>query len=470
MIYKVLLFLFCSIIPQISFLQDNKPNNYHSPLGIPLVLAANFGELRPNHFHMGVDFKTNGNEGLSLFSIDQGYVARVKVSPYGYGKVVYIAHPNGMTSVYAHCSSFKGKLDSIVKKVQNEEQNFEIEIYFTPSDIPVKKGEIIALSGNTGGSTAPHLHFEIRETATDVAVNPLLYGFKISDSKAPEIRAVKVYALTEEGYQIPGKSKVYPITSGKQGPKLANDELIVPADYCSETGGIGFSFDVIDYYDAALNVCGLYGSTLRSGKDTVFCQKIDQVSFDDSRYVNTHKDYMEYTTSKRKFHKSFKSENNPLTIYPSKHLGVIKAKPGDSLHLTYSVFDVKGNATDLQFSLKVQKGAMNKNSAVFPASNYFLPDSSYFFQRDKIEISASKLTFYEPTKKNLALKGEPFTFGDPAQPIQNPLTIKMTVPSTYLSKSKYSESWRKKYCIGFRNRRKSDYCFFLISWDIQVKS
>lgn len=134
------LVIFSLFISSVGFSQvDNQPI-FHSPLGIPLTISANFGELRPNHFHMGVDFKTNGVEGITLYAIENGFISRVKVSPYGYGKVIYIDHPNGITSVYAHCSKFKGALDSLVKKAQEKEQNFEVEIYFTPADILVEKG------------------------------------------------------------------------------------------------------------------------------------------------------------------------------------------------------------------------------------------------------------------------------------------------------------------------------------------
>lgn len=429
-----LLIIIC-LLPFSCFLQNKVRPNYHSPLGIPLILAANFGELRPNHFHMGVDFKTNGIEGLPLYSIEEGYVSRVKVSPYGYGKVVYINHPDGVTSVYAHCSSFKGKLDSLVKSIQEIEQNFEVDIYLRPSDLRVKKGENFALAGNTGSSTAPHLHFELRDTKTEDALNPLMYGFTIADHKAPEVKGLKIYALNEKGYQIPGKSKIVNVSKSKSGYRINGDKVEISSDYCSEHGGVGFSFDVVDYYDGALNVCGLYGSTLKSNKDTVFCQQIDQVSFDHSRYVNSHKDYHEYNQSKRKFHKSFRSAHNPLSIYPIENLGIIPVKPGDSLSMHYSVFDIKENRSSLDFNLKVQKGEINRSSSFFSSQKYFLPDSAYFFQNDQVEFKTVKHTFYEPVLKNLSLKGT-FTFGDPKQPIQEPVSVKIKLPNEILNPSK----------------------------------
>ncbi|MDP4798121.1 MAG: M23 family metallopeptidase [Crocinitomicaceae bacterium] len=399
--------------------------SYRSPLSIPLAISANFGELRPNHFHMGVDFKTNGMEGLPLYSIEDGFISRVKVSPYGYGKVIYIDHPNGVTSVYAHCSAFKGKLDSLVKMTQEKEQNFEVEIYFTEKDLPVKKGDTIALSGNTGSSTAPHLHFELRDTKTEDALNPLLYGFEVADHKAPEIRGIKVYSLTNEGYQIPGKSKYVKVTKGQFGYYVGGDLISVPADFSTLFGGIGFAVEVVDFVDGTTNTCGLYGSAFKAEKDTFFCQEIKRVSFDETRYINSHKDYTEYTVNKRKFHKSFKTDENPLEMYAcSKNNGVVQVKPGDTLAMYYMAHDLKGNKAELKFKTAVQEGTMNTSTSIFPSWKYLFPDSSYHFQSDQVEFQLKSLTFYEPTLKNLSLKGT-YSIGDPKTPIQQALKVKI---------------------------------------------
>lgn len=446
--FKILILLFLLAgIHLYGFSQINKQTNYHTPLDIPLTLAANFGELRPNHFHMGVDFKTNGVEGLKLYAIEDGFVSRVKVSPYGYGKSVYIDHPNGITSVYAHCSSFKGKLDSLVKITQEKEQNYEVEIFFTSKDIPLKKGDVFALSGNTGSSTAPHLHFELRDTKTEDALNPLVYGFEVADHKSPEIKAIKVYSLSLEGYQIPGKSKTVNVTKGKFGYYIGGDILQIPSDYCSEHGGIGFAFDVVDYFDGAPNVCGLYGSALLTGKDTLFQQKIDRVSFDHSRYVNSHKDYYEYTHSRRKFHKSFRSQHNPLCIYPCDNLGILTVHPSDSFMVAFKTFDTKQNSSELKFKLKVAPGQINTTKDLFPSWKYFHPDSSYHYQNDMVSFSSQIHTFYEPTIKNISLKGS-YSFGDPEVAIQYPIVVKMRCIELAEMKLLANPIERSKYYIS----------------------
>ena len=200
---NILILLLVIITLGKSVLSQPKNNlNYRSPLEIPLIFAANFGELRSNHFHMGVDYKTKHVEGMKIFSVQDGYVSRIKVSSYGYGKVIYINHPEGVTSVYAHCSIFKGEIDSIVKVHQHLKESFEIDIKLNNDEIKVEKGQVIALSGNTGGSTAPHLHFELRDTETETALNPLKYGYEIKDSKSPKLSHLKIYGGNGAGIAI----------------------------------------------------------------------------------------------------------------------------------------------------------------------------------------------------------------------------------------------------------------------------
>ena len=144
--------------------ESKYPKNYfRSPLDIPMSLSGNFGEIRPNHFHSGLDLRTNSREGLNIYAVADGYVSRIKVSPYGYGKAIYITHPNGYVSVYGHLSAYSGAIAEYIKKAQYEKESFEVELFPAKDEIKVTKGQVIAFSGNTGGSGGPHLHFEIRD-------------------------------------------------------------------------------------------------------------------------------------------------------------------------------------------------------------------------------------------------------------------------------------------------------------------
>jgi hypothetical protein len=409
--------------------------NFHPPLLIPLNLAANFGELRPNHFHMGVDFKTNGKEGLPIYAIEDGYVARVKISPNGYGKVIYVNHPNNITSVYAHCSIFLGKLDSIILQKQKESKNFEVEFHLNATELTLQKGEHFAYSGNSGSSTGPHLHFELRNTTTEVALNPLKFGFDIKDTKPPQITALKVVALTKKGYQIPNKSLLFPVKKNSKGFSISNNTLEIPADFCSLDGGQALSFEVNDFIDGSTHTCGIYESHLSSMGDTLFQQRMDSIHFDHSRFVNSHKDFEEYLKSKRKFNKTFKTAHNPLTIYPIDQIGLLTLQPGDSIQLNYTVNDVKNNAASIEIELKVKNGERNKLAQFYSPSSHFIPDSSYFFQGDNYSISIPAFTFYEPVKKYVVTTYPNLILGNQKDPIQLPISLKLkslliNVPAT----------------------------------------
>lgn len=373
------------------FSQNDYPD-YHPPLKIPLILAGNFGELRPNHFHMGLDFKTQGKEGFELHAVDNGYVSRVKVSTYGYGKVVYVDHPNGKTSVYAHCSKFAGKLDSIVRNEQYRTQKFEVELFPAAGEIPLKKGEVFAFSGNTGGSTAPHLHFEIRDTKTEHAQNPLVYAFNLPDKRAPEFRKVKVFAVNEQGYLVPGKSQESVITTTKTGYMITGDTIKIPASFCSSFGGVGLAFDIVDRLDAAENRCGLYGTYLIVNGDTIFGQRTDEISFENSRYVNSHRDLSAMSSQ---YHKSFRNVSNPLEIYLENKLGVIHILPGESKQVQLTAYDPRGNTSKLMFVLQALPGelASNYNPVI---EKYWYPEEPFVRQSKNWEVKADSFSLYEP--------------------------------------------------------------------------
>lgn len=409
--------------------QSTEKFDYHPPLKIPLVLSSNFGELRPNHFHMGLDFKTNNREGYNIYSIEDGFVSRIKVSTYGYGKVVYIDHPDGRTSVYAHCSEFKGKIDSLVKSTQEKEQNFEVEVYPKKNEIRVKRGQVIAISGNTGGSTAPHLHFEIRDTETEHALNPLLYGFELADSRAPVIRNVKVYGLTEDGYRVPGKEVSKAVSKSGSNYVVASNNVTVSSSFCSKTGGIGFAFDVIDQLDGAGNHCGLFGSYLIVDGDTIFGQKTDHVPFESTRYVNSHKDYEEYQKNRRHYHKCFKTEENDLPIYINNALGILKTAPGKSHDVHYVAYDAKGNTSEIKFTLTISNGEINLGPIWPENKTVVYPQETFTYNGESCMLEMGYATVYEPmivTKNELCSH-----IGDAEEPVNRAYKIKIQASAPF---------------------------------------
>ena len=432
--------LFCLVISSSANSQfiPAKTYDFHPPLDIPLVLAANFGELRSNHFHTGLDFKTNRRIGYNLYAIAEGYVSRVKVSPWGYGQVVYVDHPNGLTSVYAHCSEFKGKLAEVVKSVQEKEQNYAIEYFPKKNEIPLKKGEVFALSGNSGSSTAPHLHFEIRETATEHALNPLLFQFDVADNTKPTVRGVKVYALTERGYRIPNKAKTYSVNSNAGRLAIASNQLVIPSNFCSKTGGIGFAFDAIDQLDAASNVCGIFTSELKVNGKTVFSQDMTEIHFESNRQINTHKDYEDYHNKRKQYQKSFKTIHNPLPIYRAEKSGILNLKPGTTHQVEYTCTDTKGNSRTIQFELVIEAGPLGNAETVFgDNSEYLYPDSVFMDIDEEHLVLMGMGLVYEPTPIIITEK-QPFVFGDSEIPLQEYYKVMLKVgDSLTYPKDKY---------------------------------
>ena len=230
---------FCGFL----FAQKEYPKDYfRSPLDIPMQLAGNFGELRPNHFHAGFDFRTMQKEGLNVYAVADGYVSRIKISTFGNGKTLYITHANGYTSVYGHLQKAVGEIEDFIKSTHYAAKSFELEVYLKPGQLEVKKGQIIALSGNTGGSEGPHLHFEFRDNITENIINPMLFGFDkmLKDTKKPLLSGVYVYPLTDETTVNQSKS-----------PLLLNLKLQKDGTYLSDkvltNGKIGFGIQTSDF-------------------------------------------------------------------------------------------------------------------------------------------------------------------------------------------------------------------------------
>ncbi len=212
------------------------------PLQTIVTLSGNYAELRRNHFHGGVDFRTGGMENAPIYSIDNGYVSKISISPSGYGKLAYIDHPNGYTSLYAHLNGFVPKLDSIVKARQYEKRTYAIEITLNPDEYPVKKGEQFALSGNTGSSGGPHLHFEIRKTDDYTLMNPMLLNryFEVQDRRKPRILAVKMYGMNDRGVVSNSKERKFQAV-GQAAKRTISGGTV------NAWGEIGFAVRANDY-------------------------------------------------------------------------------------------------------------------------------------------------------------------------------------------------------------------------------
>ncbi|MCB9195572.1 MAG: M23 family metallopeptidase [Flavobacteriales bacterium] len=388
---SIILFLFFYSIATAQEDNQYKDVNFTSPLGIDLVLAGNFAEMRSNHFHTGLDIKTNGREGYKIYAVDSGYISRINISHWGYGNVIYITHPSGFTSVYAHLSTFPPKVLDYIRKKQFSEESETVQIYPSKEELVVKKGEVVAFSGNSGSSTAPHLHFEIRETASENPLNPLLFNFDIKDTKKPVLLDVKVYPL--EGGLINGKKKDYNIDLiGNDGEfKRAYDQPI------KFKGSIGLSLNTIDYLDGAGNQCGIFTIELLVDNDTIFKQKMDRLDFSTNRYINTHADYLDYRINKQSYHKSFVAENNKLEIYEKiKNNGRIVFDDTLVHTFKYVVKDVYGNMSIAQFNM--QSEGLGEPELPLGPDHLIDASSRNLITEDGFEAELPKYTVYEDLK------------------------------------------------------------------------
>ncbi|MCV6631397.1 MAG: M23 family metallopeptidase [Flavobacteriaceae bacterium] len=356
---------------------------------IPMLLSGTFGELRSNHFHAGIDIKTLGREGVQVYAIGDGYVSRIKVSLWGYGKVVYVKHPNGYTSVYGHLRNFAPKLEAYVKKMQYEKQSYEIHLFPKKNEFQLKKGELLAWSGNTGSSGGPHLHFEIRDTPTEHPMNPLLFGYDIQDKQPPMLREAFVYPLSANS--IVNYSSV---RSSLKLHKRKNGDYI--SDQVYAKGVIGFGLYTHDRQDLSYNKNGVYEVKVKQNGTLKFHYRFDEFSFDESRYINTFIDYPYFSKHRLRVQKNFKSKNNPLSIYAyNKGNGFFEIEEGKQYLFGIEIKDFVGNTTKLQIPvqgktlpLKVQKKL--RKTDFFVAANKPMQ-----FNLENVKVYFPANTFYE---------------------------------------------------------------------------
>lgn len=354
--YRSILFviLFFGVIPasksQLLISNDKYPLvDFRPPLNIsPPALSGSFGELRANHFHSGIDLRTNQQEGYPVYAIADGYVSRIRIQSSGFGNALYINHPNGYTSVYGHLQRYNAKLSAKAKAFQYEKKAFDID-EFPPADlIPVYKGEIIAYSGNTGSSGGPHLHFEIRDTKTEATVNPQLFGIEVPDQVKPVISALYAYRLDNQPFSEFTPKTAIPIV-GSAGVYRVNNTL-------SLSGEIGFGIVTTDRHTGMSGTNGVYSITLEVDGRPVFTSALERFSFENSKGINSHIDYPTFLNTRRSIQKSFVDPGNPLQIYSDlENRGRIIFSDGLLHDLKYTVTDVKGNTSTITF--KVQAAA-----------------------------------------------------------------------------------------------------------------
>jgi hypothetical protein len=308
-------------------------------------LAANFGELRPNHYHMGLDCRTDQGQNKKIVAAADGYIAKVKIEPWGFGRCIYINHPNGLTTLYAHLNDFYDGLEKYVKQQQYALKSWAVYLDIPANLFPVKKGDTIALSGNTGGSQGPHLHFEIRDTKTDKVFNPLLFGFGIPDTVAPDIVRLAAYDRNLSTYeQTP---KLFPLKKAK-GIYGTTPALIIV-----KTDKVSFGISATDRVTGSSNRNGIYEAVLYNDDKPITGFQIDNISYDETRYLNAHIDYKIRSRGGPFIEHLSKLPGYTNSIYKSTNDDGVIDLADDSIHnIKIEVKDVNGNLSTVLFSLR----------------------------------------------------------------------------------------------------------------------
>jgi murein DD-endopeptidase MepM/ murein hydrolase activator NlpD len=400
--------------------QTDYPKDYFSPpLDIPFRLSGSFGELRSNHFHSGLDFKTLQQEGLEVRAVSDGYVSRIKISPFGNGKAIYITHPNGYTSVYCHLQKGTGAIETYIKKTHYKEKAYEIEMFLKPDELLVKKGQTIALSGNTGSSEGPHLHFEFRDSKTEKVINPMLFGFDkdVKDNRKPSVSAVYVYPI--DNNSVVNQSKrplLLNLSKQKDGSYLANKVVA--------NGKIGFGITVVDYDDVSGNKNGIYKlQTYLNGKST-FGYQLDTYSFDEMRYVNALIDYSKYKTTSQRVQKLFMVNPYKLSFIKSDESnGIVTVFPNLTSVYRIEVSDYMGNVTIISIPINyhLSPAIVSSEAAV---SNYFLKvNKDNNFVKKNMSVFFPANTFYEDFDMNFDVRDGTLYLHDDTVPVHSNFTI-----------------------------------------------
>ena len=387
--------------------------NFHTPIDAPFDLSGTFGEFR-SRFHTGIDFKSRGVQGQKIFSIEDGYVSRIEVNNYGYGKVIYIDHFNGFTSVYAHLKNFSPELDKYIKSELYKSKRNSIKKFPKKNQLKISKGEVIGYSGNTGRSFGPHLHFEIRDTKSQDAVNPLMFNYTYKDDERPIIRGL--YVINEENSlvrSLPERKKV----------RKVNDSTYTIDDF-EYNGKIGIGLDIYDIqYKNLYNQNGVYKVELFIDSILKYSYKMDKIKFSENHYKKIMYDYLSLVQRNKKVLKIYSPRNSNLSFLKNNRFnGIINSDSLKDNSLLIRVSDWNGNSSIIKFKIKVNDSIYSKLSnngiEILTTQNYTLNKNSSIIEIDKN-------TFYDDLLMNISYQSDTLNLGKEKDPFRSTIRIKL---------------------------------------------
>ena len=399
---------------------------FRNPLGIPMDLAANFGELRPNHWHMGLDIRTNQKENLPVYAAANGYIAHIGIRSQSFGRYIIINHPNGYSTLYGHLNDFFPALEEYVTQQQYEQETWAIELDMPKEKFPVYKSQFIAYSGNTGGSQGPHLHFEIRNTKTDRCINPLLFGLPVEDKVAPNLVKLAMY---DRNYSV------YEQTASFFLLKKTDSDYIIPKMPVIKTGSnkISFAIQAYDRTTGSTNPNGIYSAKLYFDDERLLSFSLDSISYEETVYENAQIDY------------KYRINGGPflqhLSQLPGDHGIVYKQIKGDgtiwladtAIHaVSIEVKDAYLNTSILNFSIQYDDSLAKQPTTQIPV-NRFIPNQVNVLERPEFEMYLPETSLYD-TIQSLYFRNNSSTpnavtashqVNDPSIPVHNDLTIRI---------------------------------------------
>ena len=432
----------------LSFSQEKYPKDYfRKPLNIPIILSGTFGELRSNHFHSGIDIKTQGKEGLNVYAAAEGYVSRIKVSQYGFGKAIYITHPNGFTTVYAHLSKYADKIEKYVKSIQYKKESYQTgNIYLKKDKFPVTKGEIIAFSGDTGGSGGPHLHYEFRNTKTENIINPMFFGLIPEDTKSPTFQSLIAYPLNSDARINQQKNKTtIPIKN------IGNGNYV--ADKISASGIIGFGVNVFDRLNKAPNKNGIYSLEMLVNGKRFYYHDVETFSFSESKFINLLIDYEYYKKYRSRVQKTHKVTKNKLSIYESLiNNGKLTIKNGLNYSVKIIAKEFKGNTSSIKIPIVGKESNVLFSQPKDTTAYKIIAKNFNKFKIENVTVAFPKNTFYNDLYLDFEVKNGVAKIHKPIIPLDKSFTLTFNV-------SKYSEAQKQQLYIA--NVENSKYPYYV---------